>query len=416
MATLEEQRVLLCVGAGIAAYKSCEVVRRLKDAGAQVQVVMTANAVQFVAPLTFQALSGRPVRTSLFDPAAEAAMGHIELARWASVVLIAPATADLLARLAGGFADDLVTTLCLATSAQVLVAPAMNQQMWQHPATQANVELLRRRSVCLIGPGAGPQACGETGPGRMAEPAEIVAAVIAAAAAPGQLPASAPPCLLGCKVLITAGPTREAIDPVRYISNHSTGKQGFALAAAARAAGAEVTLIAGPVNLATPAGVTRIDVQTALEMHAQVLAAAAGQDLFIAVAAVADYRPDRLAATKIKKTAGGDPLTLTLTENPDIVAAVAALAERPFVLGFAAETDRVLDNAREKRRRKRLDAIAVNDVAAPGIGFDSDDNAVTLIWEGGERALPRTTKEAIAMQLIEAVAALMSARAAAPAA
>ena len=416
MATLEEQRVLLCVGAGIAAYKSCEVVRRLKDAGAQVQVVMTANAVQFVAPLTFQALSGRPVRTSLFDPAAEAAMGHIELARWASVVLIAPATADLLARLAGGFADDLVTTLCLATSAQVLAAPAMNQQMWQHPATQANVELLRRRSVCLIGPGAGPQACGETGPGRMAEPAEIVAAVIAAAAAPGQLPASAPPCLLGRKVLITAGPTREAIDPVRYISNHSTGKQGFALAAAARAAGAEVTLIAGPVNLATPAGVTRIDVQTALEMHAQVLAAAAGQDLFIAVAAVADYRPDRLAATKIKKTAGGDPLTLTLTENPDIVAAVAALAERPFVLGFAAETDRVLDNAREKRRRKRLDAIAVNDVAAPGIGFESDDNAVTLIWEGGERALPRTTKEAIAMQLIEAVAALMSARAAAPAA
>ena len=416
MATLEEQRVLLCVGAGIAAYKSCEVVRRLKDAGAQVQVVMTANAVQFVAPLTFQALSGRPVRTSLFDPAAEAAMGHIELARWASVVLIAPATADLLARLAGGFADDLVTTLCLATSAQVLVAPAMNQQMWQHPATQANVELLRRRSVCLIGPGAGPQACGETGPGRMAEPAEIVAAVIAAAAAPGQRPASAPPCLLGRKVLITAGPTREAIDPVRYISNHSTGKQGFALAAAARAAGAEVTLIAGPVNLATPAGVTRIDVQTALEMHAQVLAAAAGQDLFIAVAAVADYRPDRLAATKIKKTAGGDPLTLTLTENPDIVAAVAALAERPFVLGFAAETDRVLDNAREKRRRKRLDAIAVNDVAAPGIGFESDDNAVTLIWEGGERALPRTTKEAIAMQLIEAVAALMSARAAAPAA
>ena len=422
MDTLRDQRVLLCVSAGIAAYKCCEVVRRLKEAGAEVQVVMTERATHFVTPLTFQALSGKPVRTSLFDAAAEAAMSHIELARWATVVLLAPATADLLARLAAGIADDLVTTVCLASSAPVLAAPAMNQQMWQHAATQANLQTLRDRGVRMIGPDAGAQACGEVGPGRMVEAAVIVAAVIADAVLTAPSPFAnarqpAPPpgahaarCLAGRNVLITAGPTRESIDPVRYISNHSTGKQGFALAAAAQAAGASVTLVAGPVTLATPPGVRRIDVESALEMHAAVLTAVPEQDLFIAVAAVADYRPDRMSATKIKKTGSAAPITLTLTENPDIVAAVAALTVRPFILGFAAETDRVLDNGREKRRRKHLDAIAVNDVAAPGIGFQSDENAVTLIWDGGEQSLPRAPKAHIATQLIEAVAALMAAR------
>lgn len=422
MDTLQNERVLLCVGAGIAAYKCCEVVRRLKDAGADVQVVMTERATQFVTPLTFQALSGRAVRTSLFDPGAEAAMGHIELARWATVVLVAPATADLLARLAAGMADDLVTTLCLATNAAVFAAPAMNQQMWQHAATQANLTTLQARGVRFIGPDAGAQACGDVGPGRMVEPAAIVAALTAGVAqrigaqagesAGQQSIAHAEHPLRGCRVMITAGPTREAIDPVRYISNHSTGKQGFALATAAQTAGANVTLIAGPVNLPTPPGVRRIDVQSALQMHAAVLAEAAAQDLFIAVAAVADYRPAQAATTKLKKNAQRAPPMLALVENPDIVAAVAALPIRPFVLGFAAETDRVLDNAREKRQRKQLDAIAVNDVAAPGIGFHGDDNALTLIWDGGELTLPRAPKSEIATQLLSAVAKLMTARAA----
>ena len=406
MDTLKQPRVLLCVSAGIAAYKCCEVVRRLKDAGADVQVVMTERATQFVTPLTFQALSGRPVRTSLFDAAAEAAMGHIELARWASLVLIAPATADVLARLAAGIADDLVTTLCLATSAPVLAAPAMNQQMWQHPATQANLRTLLDRGIRLIGPDEGDQACGEVGPGRMVEPAALVQAVLAAM---HSLPSTGT-SLAGRRVLITAGPTREAIDPVRYISNHSSGKQGFALAAAAQRAGAEVTLIAGPVTLRTPPGLRRIDVISARDMHQATLAAIADHDLFIAVAAVADYRPTHSAATKLKKIGGNAALTIALTENPDIVAEVATLTKRPFVVGFAAETDRVLDNAREKRLRKGLDAIVVNDVASPGIGFGGDDNAVTLIWDDGEQTIARAAKARIAEQLIEALARLLHER------
>ena len=406
MDTLKQPRVLLCVTAGIAAYKCCEVVRRLKDEGADVQVVMTERATQFVTPLTFQALSGRPVRTSLFDAAAEAAMGHIELARWASLVLIAPATADVLARLAAGIADDLVTTLCLATSAPVMAAPAMNQQMWQHPATQANLRTLLDRGMRLIGPDEGDQACGEVGPGRMVEPASLVQAVLAAV---HTLPSTGT-SLAGRRVLITAGPTREAIDPVRYISNHSSGKQGFALAAAAQRAGAEVTLIAGPVTLPTPTGVRRIDVISARDMHQATLAAIADHDFFIAVAAVADYRPTHSATTKLKKIGGDAALTIALTENPDIVAEVATLTKRPFVVGFAAETDRVLDNAREKRLRKGLDAIVVNDVASPGIGFGGDDNAVTLIWDDGEQTIARAAKARIAEQLIEALARLLHER------
>lgn len=381
--TLAGKRILLGVSAGIAAYKSALIVRLLKQAGCQVRVVMTAGAQAFITPLTLQALSGEPVRTSLLDPEAEAGMGHIELARWADLVLIAPATADLIARLVHGMADDLLTTLCLASEAPKLIAPAMNQAMWRHPATQRNVQQLADDDWQLIGPAAGDQACGDVGPGRMSEPEEIFSAVSAlfAAHATSALLTDAPHSHAP-HVVITAGPTREPLDPVRYISNHSSGKMGFALAAAAVAEGAKVTLISGPVNLPTPQGVTRIDVESAEQMHAQAQRLAPQSALFIGCAAVADYRAAAPAEHKLKKQDDSDTLTLTLVKNPDIIAGVAALPakQRPLVIGFAAETQEVERYARDKLQRKGLDMIVANDVSQAGLGFGSDQNAAWLLW------------------------------------
>jgi phosphopantothenoylcysteine decarboxylase/phosphopantothenate--cysteine ligase len=385
------QRILLGVTGGIAAYKSAELVRLLKADGHDVQVVMTPAATAFIGRTTLQALSGRPVRDDLWDEAAEAAMGHIELARWADLVLIAPATADFLARLAAGRADDLLATLCLATEAPVVCAPAMNRVMWAHPATRANVATLTSRGVRMIGPDEGDQACGETGPGRMTEPAAIVRALAAGAAGP----------LAGATLVVTAGPTREPIDPVRYVTNRSSGKMGFAVAAAAARAGAAVTLVAGPVQLSTPPGVERIDVETAEEMLAAVEARIAGTDVFVAAAAVADYRPEAPAGQKIKKTT--ETMALELTRTPDTLARVAARPDRPFTVGFAAETEEVERYAREKLVAKRLDMIAANRVGG-GAGFDVDDNELIVLWPGGRRELGRASKAELAEALIALIA------------
>ena len=407
MIALRESRILVGVTGGIAAYKAPQLVRELRQAGAEVQVVMTPSAAQFVTATTLQAVSGQPVRDTLWDPAAEASMGHIELARWADLILIAPATADRLSRLATGHADDLLGALCLATRSPIALAPAMNQVMWEAPATQRNLELLTGDGVHLIGPGVGDQACGETGPGRMSEPYEIVAAAaeILAGSQPRatvrEISLEGSPELSGRHVVITAGPTREAIDPVRYISNHSSGKQGYAMAAAAIAAGARVTLISGPVAEPVPPGAALIAVESAREMHAAALAAAADADLFIAVAAVADYRPESVAEQKIKKTVNdADGLHLDLVRNPDIVAAVAALPDGPVVVGFAAETHDALAHARDKLVRKGLDAIVVNDVSRQDIGFGSDENAATLIWAEGEVTLPKQNKADLARAIL----------------
>ena len=393
MNRLTNKHVLLGVTGGIAAYKSAELVRKLRDAGAQVRVVMTKAAQEFITPLTLQALSGNPVHTDLLDPAAEAAMGHIELARWADVILIAPATADVIARIATGQADDLLTTLCLASTAPLVLAPAMNQAMWRNANTQANVSLLQQRGVQLFGPADGSQACGDVGPGRMLEPVEL--ATLLANLFPSGL-------LAGLNVVITAGPTREAIDPVRFISNHSSGKMGFALAQAAVDAGARTTLIAGPVHLPTPEGATRIDVVSAQQML-DAAQAIDDCDIFIAAAAVADYRPVDVATQKLKKTK--DTMTIELARNPDIVATIAARNDKPFVVGFAAETNDVITYARDKLLRKKLDLIIANDVAQPGIGFNSDDNAVTVVWHDGEQRIAQTAKRALARQLVGIIAA-----------
>lgn len=390
------RRILLGVTGGIAAYKSAELVRRLRERGAEVQVVMTAAATAFITPLTLQALSGRPVRTGLMDPQAEAAMSHIELARWADCILIAPASADFIARLAHGLADDLLSTVCLASEAPLVVAPAMNRVMWQHPATQANCAVLAARGVRLVGPAAGEQACGEVGAGRMLEPMALVEALKVT-----------PPAvdLRGLTVLVTAGPTREPLDPVRFLTNRSSGKMGYAVAEAARDAGAEVLLVSGPVHLPAPAGVICMRVETAEAMRAAVLQHIAAADLFIATAAVADYRPAMRAADKIKKN--GEPLTLTLEPTPDILAEVAGQPERPFTVGFAAETERLAEYAEAKRRRKNIDMIAANQVDDRGLGFDSDDNALTVFWEGGSLALPRQPKRALASALLALIAERM---------
>jgi phosphopantothenoylcysteine decarboxylase/phosphopantothenate--cysteine ligase len=385
-------RVLLGVTGGIAAYKSAELVRRLREQGVEVQVVMTEGARQFVGPLTFQALSGRPVRSDLWDASAEAAMGHIELARWAERIVIAPASADFLARLAHGHANDLLTTLCLATDAPIAVAPAMNRLMWANAATQANVATLRARGVSILGPAEGEQACGETGAGRMVEPAEIIAALAPHTSAMG--------VLAGRKVLLTAGPTRERIDPVRFITNRSSGKMGYAVAEAARAAGAEVVIVSGPVNLPTPAGVRRVDVETAEQMMDAVRAHLPGTDIFIAAAAVSDYRPVQAVAEKIKKTS--DSLMLALSRTTDILASVAAGSPRPFVVGFAAETQNVERNALAKLEGKRLDMIAANQVG-DRLAFDCDDNALTVYWPGGKRELARADKREVAARLVEVI-------------
>ena len=391
---LRDERVLLGVSGGIAAYKAAELVRRLRDAGAQVRVVMTEGAKRFITPLTLQALSGNPVRDSLWDEGAEAAMGHIELARWATRVLIAPATADTLARLAHGHADDLLSTLVLATAAPVVVAPAMNQQMWAHPATQHNVAMLRGRGVQVFGPGSGDQACGEVGPGRLLEPSELVSLLAE------QIHANA--LLAGARVLITAGPTFEDIDPVRFIGNRSSGKMGFAVAAAAAAMGAEVTLIAGPVALPTPANVKRIDVRSAAQMLAAVMAELAGQDIYIGAAAVADYTPACVADKKIKKTAAD--MAVALDRTTDILATVAATSPRPFVVGFAAETHDLEHYARDKLQRKGLDLIAANQVGCAGGGFEADCNTLQVFWADGARTLGPDSKTAVAQQLLGLIA------------
>jgi phosphopantothenoylcysteine decarboxylase/phosphopantothenate--cysteine ligase len=387
-------RVLLGVTGGIAAYKSPDLVRRLIERGAEVQVVMTSAAQRFVSPMTFQAVSGRPTRSDLWDSTAEAAMGHIELARWAQVVLVAPASADFIARLAAGRADDLLCTVCMATEAPIMLAPAMNRIMWANKATQANVATVASRSVRILGPGSGNQACGEVGAGRMWEPTQLAETVLAAPANAG--------ILSGMNVLITAGPTRERLDPVRYLTNRSSGKMGFAVAEAAREAGAHVTVVTGPVNLQTPVGVTRINVESAREMYAAVHRQVGDADIFIAAAAVADFQPVAVAKQKIKKQGSGS-VKLELEPAPDIIKSVADMAKRPFVVGFAAETNDVEDNARIKLKRKRLDMIAANQVG-DGIAFDCEDNALTVIWPGGKMEVSRGPKLDVARELIALIA------------
>lgn len=398
--TLAQKRILLGITGGIAAYKSADLVRRLKERGADVRVILTDSAQHFITPLTLQAVSGNPVSTSLLDPAAEAAMGHIELAKWADMVLIAPATADVIARIAHGLANDLLTTCVLATAAPVALAPAMNQQMYKNIATQQNLATLKQRNNYIYGPGAGEQACGDVGLGRMLEPLQLVSAL--------ETHFQTTQILKSVKITITAGPTREAIDPVRYISNHSSGKMGFALAQAAAAMGADVTLISGPVQLATPVGVTRIDVTTALQMYEAALAQAVCSDVFIGCAAVADYRVANVETEKMKKQ-GDTPLELKLVQNPDIIAAVAALTtKRPFTVGFAAETQNVLQYAKDKLKRKKLDLICANDVSDTSLGFNSDNNAITLVSPAGEQSLPMQSKATLASAILQYIQAQIS--------
>jgi phosphopantothenoylcysteine decarboxylase/phosphopantothenate--cysteine ligase len=386
-------RILLGVTGGIAAYKSPDLVRRLIERGADVQVVMTEAAQRFVSPMTFQAVAGRPTRSGLWDDAAEAAMGHIELARWAQLVLIAPASADFIARLACGRADDLLSTLCLATEAPIALAPAMNRVMWANKATQANVGTLISRGIRVLGPASGNQACGDVGEGRMWEPLKLAESVL-------EPPPNAG-LLAGLNILITAGPTRERLDPVRYLTNRSSGKMGFAVATAAREAGAHVTMVTGPVQLPTPSGITRINVESARDMYAAVHRQVADADVFIAAAAVADFQPANVARHKIKKQ--GAAVTLDLEPAPDIIKSVADMAKRPFVVGFAAETNDVEENARSKLKRKKLDMIAANQVG-DGIAFDCEDNALTVIWPGGKVEIGRGPKIDVARQLVALIA------------
>ncbi|WP_417545283.1 bifunctional phosphopantothenoylcysteine decarboxylase/phosphopantothenate--cysteine ligase CoaBC [Marinobacter sp.] len=386
------RKILLGITGGIAAYKSAELVRLLKKAGYEVRVVMTRGAEAFVTPLTFQALSGEPVRTSLLDPEAEAGMGHIELAKWADQVVIAPASADFVARLAQGMADDLLTTVCCATEAPIAVAPAMNQAMWSNGRTQRNIHLLEGDpQITLWGPAQGEQACGDNGPGRMLEAAVIAGLIMNKQAGAGEL--------AGKRVVITAGPTREPLDPVRYISNHSSGKMGYALATAARDAGANVVLVSGPVNLPAPAGIEVRDVVTAEDMlRTSTGAVDEGCDLFIATAAVADYRPENFASDKIKKSS--ESMTLPLIRNPDTLATIAGRPDAPFTVGFAAETSDVARYAKGKMQRKKLRMVVANDVSAPGLGFNSDNNAVTVFWPNGQETIGPDTKKAIASRLL----------------
>lgn len=390
---LFKHKILLGVTGGIAAYKSADLTRRLQDAGAEVRVVMTPAATEFVRPLTFQALSGFPVRLDLLDPDAEAAMGHIELARWADTILVAPASADFMARLAAGMANDLLTTLCLASDAPIVLAPAMNRLMWQNAATQDNVSRLLQRGIRLLGPAAGGQACGEVGEGRMMEPLDLVQELAR--------DATVEQSLAGTTVLLTAGPTREAIDPVRFISNRSSGRMGFAVAEAARRAGAQVVLVAGPTSLPTPPGVERVDVTSAEQMYQAVMQRVAAAEIFIGTAAVADYRPAEIVQSKIKKKT--ESLQLELEPTQDILQTVAMLPEPPFTVGFAAETDELERFARDKLVRKQLDMIAANWVGGE-TGFDSEDNALEVFWSDGQHSLERQDKDALALQLIELIA------------
>ncbi|ACX90083.1 phosphopantothenoylcysteine decarboxylase/phosphopantothenate/cysteine ligase [Pectobacterium parmentieri WPP163] len=394
---LSGKRIVLGISGGIAAYKCPELVRRLRDGGADVRVVMTSAAKAFITPLTLQAVSGYPVSDDLLDPAAEASMGHIELGKWADLVILAPATADLIARVAAGMANDLLTTLCLATSARIAVVPAMNQQMYRAEPTQDNLRTLAARGLPIWGPDSGSQACGDVGPGRMIDPMDIVGQA--------QRHFSAINDLQHLNILVTAGPTREALDPVRFITNHSSGKMGFAIAQAAAARGANVTLVSGPVSLATPQGVTRIDVGSALEMEHAVMEHAARQHIVIGCAAVADYRAKHIADEKIKKqNQQGDEMTLTLVKNPDIIAGVAAMTKnRPYVVGFAAETQNVEEYARQKLARKKLDLICANNVSLSGHGFNSETNALHLFWQDGDTPLPQCDKRLLGQKLIDEI-------------
>lgn len=389
---LANKKILLGVSGSIAAYKTPDLVRQLRADGAEVEVVLTRAGAQFITALTLQAVSGRRVHTRHLDPEDETVMGHIELARWADLILIAPASAHQIAKLAAGLADDLLSTLCLASTAPLALAPAMNRVMWEHPATRANVAALGSRGVCLFGPGSGDQACGETGPGRMLEPEEL-AGLTAGLFQSGRLQ--------GLTVLVTAGPTREAIDPVRFLSNRSSGKMGYALANAASEAGARVTLISGPVEQALAAGVRRIEVTSAAEMRGRVLEHA-DCDVFISAAAVADHRPVNVAARKLKK----DEMSavIELERTPDIVAEVAALPNAPFMVGFAAETEDLVRNARVKLQSKGLDMVIANLVGREGVGFEADDNEVTVFWHGAQADLPRASKQKLARDIIKHIA------------
>lgn len=394
MMGLSGKKIVLCVSGGIAAYKTPELVRRLRDRGADVRVAMTEAAKAFITPLSLQAVSGYPVSDSLLDPAAEAAMGHIELGKWADLVILAPATADLIARVAAGMANDLVSTICLATPSPVAVVPAMNQQMYRAAATQHNLDVLSSRGLLMWGPDSGSQACGDVGPGRMLDPLAIVEMALQHF--------SVVKDLQHLNVMITAGPTRERLDPVRYITNDSSGKMGYAIAEAAAARGASVTLVSGPVSLPTPPWVKRIDVTSALEMEAAVGQNVAGQHIFIGCAAVADYRAASVADEKIKKQ--GDEITLKMVKNPDIVAGVAALSvNRPYVVGFAAETTNVEEYARQKRIKKNLDLICANDVSHAGQGFNSDNNALHLFWQEGDKVLPLERKSLLGHLLLDEI-------------
>ena len=395
---MSEKNIILGVTGSIAAYKAPEIVRRFRDRGASVRVVMTASAGQFITATSLQAVSGQVVRENLWDRDAEAAMGHIELARWADLVLIAPATAEVLSRLAHGSAGDLLTTLCLASEAPLVVAPAMNRVMWAHPAVRANCDTLVRRGVQILGPGAGGQACGEFGEGRMLEPEEIVSAVLEGRGAPARA-ATGP--LSGLTVMVTAGPTREAIDPVRFISNRSSGRMGYALAQAAADAGAGVILVTGPVSIPSPAGIECIRVESAEEMFAETHNRIDGVDIFIGAAAISDYRPESARPQKIKKSE--DSLRIELVKAPDTLASVAKLERRPFTVGFAAETEKLREYALAKLSAKNLDLIVANEVGK-GRGFDCDDNAVEVLWQGGERSFPMMDKADLASALIELIA------------
>lgn len=393
---LEQKNVLLGISGGIAAYKTPDLVRKFIAQGANVRVVMTESAKEFVSPLALQAVSGNKISNSLLDEDAEAAMGHIELARWADIFVIAPATANIMAKLTHGLADDLLTTLALATKAPIAIAPAMNQQMWAAPATTENLQKLQHRGVLQIGPASGEQACGDIGYGRMSEPEDIVTFVANYLA--GQI--NHPPSLFaGKKIMITAGPTREALDPVRYISNHSSGKMGYSIAEAAQKMGAEVTLVSGPVNISPPANIELVSVISAQEMHDAVMAHIQKQDIFIGCAAVADFRLTDIPTHKVKKKEG--LLTLSFEQNPDILKTVAALSNPPFTVGFAAETHDVEAYAKGKLERKKLNMIAANDVSSFDLGFNSDRNALTVITKSSTISLPAASKYALAIELLK---------------
>ena len=392
MKSLINKNILLGVTGGIAAYKSAEIVRGLKKAGSSVRVVMTQSAKEFITPLTLQALSGNPVSTDLLDVEAEAAMGHIELARWADAILIAPATANTLAKLSSGRADDLLSSITLAFDGPIGLAPAMNQAMWKDERTQSNIQNLEHKNFSLYGPGSGEQACGDVGLGRMLEPSEIIE-LFASLFEAGTMSNKS--------ILITAGPTQEPIDPVRYLTNRSSGKMGYALAEAAVEAGAQVTLVSGPVNIEPPASCNLVSVKTAEEMHEAVMHHIKKKDIYIGTAAVADYSPTKVEGSKIKKDRSNSPLVLEMKENKDILKEVSELEDKPYMVGFAAETDDLLENARKKLETKKLDLIIANDVSDKSIGFDSNENEVTLITSSEELLLDRDSKKKIAKKILE---------------